>query len=824
MKNLRRGSMENIDLFDFKFVDRTIERAAIRDFLLSFNINKIMWIRGESGVGKTELIKYFKSNLSSYNFIHINPIKAQTSSYISMFLKELDKEKFSLYNFICKNFKEIQDIGKNTISQINLKTKFITGILELGEKVFIDANDNYFSTANVITKYIQYISKKKTYVFVFDNFQQCDENSLDIIQELTQNLLKSANVKLIFITTDKTISSDSLIIKFLLEKIPYTSVVVNPFEKKEYFLDILLNIFSLDEITVSEMDQLFIVCNGIPEKLKNFLRNMCLSNGIEYYKDSNQARLMPNIFKDTLCKGVENTDLESLSIIDKLVFKIIISWNETISITLLNSIAIYISQEILYLPNELQNQISESIYKLLNLNILELDENGVRVKHDLLYLSFLPKYNVIPEVILYNKLYEFININKELIIDVYSPTFFSISNALYSYKANIIGWDGINLDCLKILLDRSDFQNVYPIINRLENNLTNFEVSDLILLAECFYNNGKYDKTRNILNYAKKKLCANEDYFRYYYLSGKTYNMVLNKSDAEKDLLLAQNYIIPNSEEEILAKHMLQIVLVEVIGRKQEAKEIFCSVSEHLEKYENNSKALGIMLKNCSNYYTGDEALTLLEKSMEISIKNNDLIETAFVKNNMGYEYFKMNNYDECIKLYTESIDILSQTRIHESAYPLSNLAVCYMVKGEYDDAITLINRAHFWNCSDYLEFVLNSHLMLCYEQIGSKDDSEQVAEKLFNKLEGGKINDPVILRKVYLNLAINYDKLQINDRAKTCAEKAYKYCIGTASEYRASKIYSKYGGQPLDNWKNIKNPYYTKCYFDHWLTIFSHD
>ena len=82
------------------------------------------------------------------------------------------------------------------------------------------------------------------------------------------------------------------------------------FENKEFFLDILLNIYSLEEITTTEMEQLYEACKGIPEKLKIFLRNMYLADGIEYYKDSTQARLIPDKFKDVLGKGVESTNLE----------------------------------------------------------------------------------------------------------------------------------------------------------------------------------------------------------------------------------------------------------------------------------------------------------------------------------------------------------------------------------------------------------------------------------------------------------------------------------------------------------------------------------
>lgn len=797
--------MNNKDLFVFKFVDREIERKIVRNFLLDSNTENILWIHGESGVGKTELIKYFMSCFP-YKFIHVNPIKKQITSYFSLFIRELEKQNTSLAGFIFKNYKKIKNISNNTISDINIKTKILMGILEIGESIFIDAKDDFFSTANVLGQYIQYISKKEKYIFVFDNFQQCDTKSLERIQEITQNLWGKENIKFIFITTDHTISSDSEIIKFLLEKNSLISISIEPFDNKDFFLDILLNIYTLDGITTTEMDQLYEACNGIPEKLKNFLRNMYLADGIEYYKDSSQARLIPGKFKDVLCKGVDSTDLEALNLLEKLVFNIIICWNDSMPLSLLNEISQYIAGEVLYLPSELKSQIMASIYNLFSLNILELCENRVRVKHDLVYLSFLPKYAAIPEAILYSKLYEYINSNKKQVVDMYSQSFFDLNNALYSYKADIQSWQQINLDCLKILVEQKDYKNISIIISRLERSLTCFETSDLLFLAECFYNCGKYDKARNILNYTHKKLNSDKNYFQYYYLSGKIFNMMMDKESAEKELILSQKYILPQSEEEILVKHMLQLILVEVVGRKDEAKEIFYSISKHLDKYPENSQALATLLKNCSNYYTGKQALSLLKKALEISEKNNDLVEIAFIKNNMGYEQFKLNNYEKCRTLYKESINILQQTKIHESAYPLSNLAVCHMINQEYDEAIALINRAFFWNCSNYLEYVLNTHLMLCYEQIGKNNESYKIAKCLLDKLESGKINDPVILRKVYLNLAINFDKLQIESYAKECAEKAYVFSTNTSSEYRAAKIYEKYGGRPTKDLSTLQN------------------
>lgn len=134
------------------------------------------------------------------------------------------------------------------------------------------------------------------------------------------------------------------------------------------------------------------------------------------------------------------------------------------------------------------------------------------------------------------------------------------------------------------------------------------------------------------------------------------------------------------------------------------------------------------------------------------------------------------------------------------------------------------IKRAFYWNRSSYLDIVLNTHLMLCYEQIGKKEESYIIANMLFEKLESKEVKDSVILRKVYLNLAINFDRLGFIQSAKKCAKKAYIFSINSSSEYRAAKIYVKYFGSISNEILTIKDQYCTKCYFDHWITIFSHD
>lgn len=55
-----------------------------------------------------------------------------------------------------------------------------------------------------------------------------------------------------------------------------------------------------------------------------------------------------------------------------------------------------------------------------------------------------------------------------------------------------------------MLIQQSNYQQIDIIIERLKECFNKLNVADLILLAECFYNSGKYDQARKILDEASK--------------------------------------------------------------------------------------------------------------------------------------------------------------------------------------------------------------------------------------------------------------------------------------------------------------------------------
>ena len=63
-----KSNPNNTDLYNFRFSDRDNERLILRNFL-SDNKDKILWIKGVSGAGKSFFVKNCRCLLSNYKVV-----------------------------------------------------------------------------------------------------------------------------------------------------------------------------------------------------------------------------------------------------------------------------------------------------------------------------------------------------------------------------------------------------------------------------------------------------------------------------------------------------------------------------------------------------------------------------------------------------------------------------------------------------------------------------------------------------------------------------------------------------------------------------------
>lgn len=157
----------------------------------------------------------------------------------------------------------------------------------------------------------------------------------------------------------------------------------------------------------------------------------------------------------------------------------------------------------------------------------------------------------------------------------------------------------------------------------------------------------------------------------------------------------------------------------------------------------------------------------------------------------------------------------------YEYSYAANNLAICYMLKENFGSAKDILLEALFWNRTKYGELVLNTHLMMCALYLNNLNDCNCYYEFLRNYMENNNVLDPIINRKIYMNLAIASSKLENPINASAYYEKAKSYIAHSSSEWRYYMLTNKnnenHFTEPNANYQKVLS-------FDPWFLIYAHD
>ena len=110
----RRMKMKEV--FNFTFVDRNDERKTLKECI--YSTEYLFGIIGESGVGKSQLIKVLMNELSDAKFIYIERKKEDRDTYLKICLEKIDNyRETKITDYIKTRF----DIA-NTVISIGVKT------------------------------------------------------------------------------------------------------------------------------------------------------------------------------------------------------------------------------------------------------------------------------------------------------------------------------------------------------------------------------------------------------------------------------------------------------------------------------------------------------------------------------------------------------------------------------------------------------------------------------------------------------------------------------------------------------------------------------
>ena len=236
--------------------------------------------------------------------------------------------------------------------------------------------------------------------------------------------------------------------------------------------------------------------------------------------------------------------------------------------------------------------------------------------------------------------------------------------------------------------------------------------------------------------------------------------------------------------------------------------------------------ALARLLKGCGNFYSGEDAIKKYDLALQISTSLNNNLETAYIRHNKGFEFIRENNIDMAIKEFQYALPIIEKIKKHETAYTLNNLGICYMFKQQYNEAVSILKKALFVSKSYYANLTIQVHLMHACRLNGDIDECIKYQELLLNTTGEILHKDPIIIRKININLAINSFALKRDIEANYYLQSVLDYCKNTSSEYRANKLKSELNHEykmPIELLQCTSN-YKTNMSFEPWCITFSHE
>lgn len=826
-------------LFDFNFVDRNNERKTISDFISKKMDSNILWINGQSGVGKSFLIENTFLLIKTCKNVCISPqAQGQTESSLELFVTEVQNTtKINLLKFIKNNYSSISDIAKKVINAIlaykKIDIDWFLSIAFDSSKLFVSNNNEKQNTSKLIQKYIEEVLQKENLLIILDNFTYCDYESQQILLDLMLSYKNDCRIQFVLSTTHEKLEEQKYLKKILLEKIDTVYLFLSGFDNAQFFKMIIEKKFVLTTELSDLIPYVFKICKGVPESLKEVLRNLALSNSIEQMGSSNKSIINVDNLKNYLLEydnGLPQIDFALINDIECFFLQVVTYIKYPLSLTILEQIYDYLCAKVFCIENgEKIPTCTTIINKFIRIDVLQCRKTNnisiISFKHDLLYWKLNEQFlNYVNKDFIFFYLYRFVSNNQFFLEDngISRSKSYEMM-AYYSYRADADEWIDINYNLGKQKYDMALFYDATNIFERLSSKLHLLTEESKITIAKCLYDAGQYNECILILksiNVEKiEKKCE------LYFLWGKALFVKLDALEAIKKLDLAAKYIATKTQEYYNVLAMKLVALAESPSGSINAKKLFDSEIKPIINDMSYVKFLGNILRNCWAYCTGTEAIDYLYIALEISKKNNNDIEIAYTYNNLGLEYVRSLELEKAVEAYNEALILLENTKRHESSYPLNNLAACEMLKKNYQVALDYLLEAMLWNKAPFMDKVIKTHMLMCNYYLNNTEQCKIYATELKEYLFHDTIQNENIICRISLNLCIYYKNIGDKENAKKCLLHSFKYIKNSKSEYRGILLYNEL----MNTCKSFDNILYNSLFyqemtFDPWITTFSHE
>lgn len=826
-------------LFDFNFVDRSQERKIISNFINRNTESNILWINGESGVGKSFLIKNTLLLDKVRKKIFISPqAQGQTESSLELFIKGIqDTTKINLLTFIKTNYSSISDIVKKVIKTIlaykKIDIEWFIDVAFDSSKLFINNDNEKQSASKLIQKYIELILQRHNLMIILDNFTYCDNESQQILLDLIFAYKNDHRIQFVISTTCEHLEEQKNLKKALLEKIDTEYLLITGFDDAQFFEKIIEKKINLTSELSDLIPYVFKICKGVPESLKEIFRNLALSNSIEQVDSSDKFNLNVDNLKNYLLEynnEIPRIDFSLINDIECFFLQVITYIKYPLSQVILEQIYTFLCEKIFGADNaEKMPPFVTLVNKFIRIDVLQCNiVNGLSIisfKHDLLYWKLNEQFlNYVNKEVIFYYLYRYVDCHQ---------AFFEANGitknktyemmAYYSYRADDDTWIDLNYNLGKHNYNLALYYDAVNIFKRLLSKPQLLAEDQKLTIAKCLYDVGQYNESILLLKVISVE--KTEQKCELYFLWGKALFVKLDAIEAVKKLNIAITYAVMETQEYYNILAMKLVALAEGPNGNVEAKKLFDSeVKPSLERGL-HIQYLGNILRNCWAYCTGPEAIHYLDIALEISNKNNDDIEVAYTYNNLGLEYARKWDLTKAVDYYHKALKLLENTKSHEASYPLNNLAVCEMLRENYQSALDYLLEATLWNKAPFMDKVIKTHMLICNYYLNNTAQCEKYASELHEYLFHETVQNENIIRRIALNLCIYYKCINEIDKAKECIKYAYSYIKNSNCEYRGTFLYNELMNTNISlNTIPYNSTFYTNMTFDPWITTFSHE
>lgn len=823
-------TIDNTSLFQFEFTDRKKEQAILQNFLNNHS-PKVLWIYGKSGTGKTFFVK---NCIKQYNVIYVeNKKNTEAGSCILNLINELQNlSSNSFWEFIRNHFQSIKAAVKDIPALKQLTSSNFLQYALSKNFYLVDQTNQFNDLASILQQYIDHVLNEASLIFIIDNFDQCDENSVDILLNFIKSNINNKQRKFILISTD----AESKLTKNetkLEKEIPCKNLSIPVIPNKDYFINMLPTEFDISNLQEKDIKRIYDVCHGLPEKLQDLLLNLNKTNAIEYsnQKISFNLSLME---KYILSNEVADLEINKFTMIEQCILLIVICMGVPLKLDFLLTLTenlynklfgFYVSKTTFH--DALQEMIPKPLRAIF-------DSTGQKIytDHDLTFgaaLLYFKENNMYR--LSCNFIYSYLNNMPDEFVGNFSESSQKEILANLSYDAQNASWTSLNLECGKYFFVKSNYIQATKYFNRFLDSTNDVKDKDKLYFAIANYEVGLYRNAEIFLLQISDQTVIMD--YNYYIYAGKILNINGNYALAEKNFKKAVEISEGNIENQMYAKYMLHIILTQIPNRWKDAEMLYKSLIEFIKEASDNCNDSDFykpcnakILKCCYNFYFNQDALTLMEMAERIADKFQMITEKASILNNKGFEYIRQNNNEMGMDYFKKAYEILIKTKQHEAAYALNNIGICQMFKGDYNGAILSFKDALLYQKSNYLQLTAHTMLMQCYSLTGNS--KREVLEKELKKwIDDHPNDDPAITRKICMNLSICFKQNQMPLEAKYYLDKIINNIASTSSEYRALKLKKELYDIDVDiNKKYIFNDskYFKEPLFEPWFITLSHD